>query len=501
MDWMGSLRSSFADMASTAKSAVDETVSDFKQKGVGGVFRESAAEVAEGWRDVSEVAASTFSGAAREARRSIDATTSWAFGSNDDGPTQSSSSSSSRTAAGAGARGAAKAPRERPRPPPRLEDLRKGDKVYRRGEPAEIVKVDYEVDPPSLVVRMLDDGREVGTTGGHVSLRDESSRRCIDVGVAVLLVGLKGRADLNGRRGVIVGYRRDLGRWDVRLTRTAAEGSDETVCARPCSISVLLAGVTTEPPAPAVPPEPASVEDPEPELLSAEFESSCAATSGSPAGASASASASAEATALATPPSAAAGEPERDAACQQAAESTLPSSEPRAEVGVLGASASAAEHTSAATPAACADSSAKAPARLDFAPASRVTGADSEASEACLAAPAAAPLDQSARGEEPASASEVAARPMLGEKNATLDTNIASASLSEDNENAHVSAACPSSEGVSTSVEAASANSAFAGSGSSAASLPTSVPAEEVAKASSQATSAPADMEPPSSPG
>merc|ERR1719155_260603 len=73
-------------------------------------------------------------------------------------------------------------------PPPRLEDLRKGTKVFRRGLLAEVVKIDYEADPPALVVRMIDGGNEVGTEAANLSLDINSSARCLATGVRVMIV-------------------------------------------------------------------------------------------------------------------------------------------------------------------------------------------------------------------------------------------------------------------------------------------------------------------------
>ncbi|CAK0890211.1 unnamed protein product, partial [Prorocentrum cordatum] len=140
----------------------------------------------------------------------------------------------------------------RPERPARLEDLRKGQAVYRKGQPAEIVKVDYEVYPPSLVVKMLETGNEVGTTGDHVSLGEEDSLRCLSEGVRLCLVGVKSRPELNCARGTAREYRAEADRWNVELA------SGELISLRPRCLSVLLA---PSPPAEAdaaPPPSPAA---------------------------------------------------------------------------------------------------------------------------------------------------------------------------------------------------------------------------------------------------
>merc|ERR1719453_2851361 len=76
-------------------------------------------------------------------------------------------------------------------PVPRLEDLKKGAKVYRRGMLSEVVKIDFEADPPALVVRMLEGGHEVGTDAANVSLSKDMSARCLAAKVRVLLMDLQ----------------------------------------------------------------------------------------------------------------------------------------------------------------------------------------------------------------------------------------------------------------------------------------------------------------------
>lgn len=45
----------------------------------------------------------------------------------------------------------------------KAEEFKKGDTVWRKGRKATVLKVDYSVDPPSLLVVMEDTGGEVGT--------------------------------------------------------------------------------------------------------------------------------------------------------------------------------------------------------------------------------------------------------------------------------------------------------------------------------------------------
>lgn len=126
-----------------------------------------------------------------------------------------------------------------PRQPPRLEQLKKGDKVFRRGQAAEVVKIDYEADPAALVVRMLEGANEVGTDGANASLGLAASGPCLGPGVRVCVVALKSRADLNGARGVLTDLslgQGDVYRWSVRLDKDG-----EVVACRPRNLSVLLA--------------------------------------------------------------------------------------------------------------------------------------------------------------------------------------------------------------------------------------------------------------------
>lgn len=120
------------------------------------------------------------------------------------------------------------------KPPPKIEELRKGTKVYRKGALAEVVKVDYEADPPSLVVRMLEGGNEVGTDAAHVSLGPELSACHFAMGVRAVIVELQGRKELNGCRGAILEFKPDVGRWNIKLD------SGEVVSVKPRNLSVLL---------------------------------------------------------------------------------------------------------------------------------------------------------------------------------------------------------------------------------------------------------------------
>merc|ERR1711971_128886 len=195
-------KNGFRRLSSNAKAAMEDTASELREKGVSGVVREAVTDTASAMEEFASSASTTLSDAATETKKGLDSTATWLMG----GPaTPASSSTASAPRSSQGKPGGQRLPAAPPppAPPPRLEDLRKGDKVYRKLQPAEIVKVDYEVDPPSLVVRMLDDGREVGTTGAHVTLGSEMSQRCLQRGVRVCMVNLQARPDLNGARGTL----------------------------------------------------------------------------------------------------------------------------------------------------------------------------------------------------------------------------------------------------------------------------------------------------------
>lgn len=203
------------------RATVNETANNFQTKGVSGVAREAFADTTEAMKDLSN-----------SAGRSMQHGVNWIVGDEPEDhlrppPARSSSASSS-------------APVWRPprmEMPPRLEDLQKGTKVLRRLAPAIVVKVDYEADPPALVVRMVDGGNEVGTDAANISLSPEASQRCLTPGVHVLIVDLKGKTELNGCGGALIEYKADVARWNVKLhSRSEAE----VVSVKPQNLSVLL---------------------------------------------------------------------------------------------------------------------------------------------------------------------------------------------------------------------------------------------------------------------
>lgn len=136
-----------------------------------------------------------------------------------------------------------------PRRPPRLEELHKGQEVFRKGAPANVVKIDNEADPPSLVVRMQDGGNEVGTDSAHVSLGVAASDPCLGVGVASRIVGLRAKPELNGMCCQILELmytEQGVARWNVRL-----DDSGELVAVKPANLSVALSPPLAGPPPPA----------------------------------------------------------------------------------------------------------------------------------------------------------------------------------------------------------------------------------------------------------
>eukprot|EP00927_Polykrikos_kofoidii_P064957 TRINITY_DN6075_c0_g1_i2.p1 TRINITY_DN6075_c0_g1~~TRINITY_DN6075_c0_g1_i2.p1 ORF type:complete len:401 (+),score=71.26 TRINITY_DN6075_c0_g1_i2:108-1310(+) len=219
MDWTESLRTVARRFSSNAKATVDEVVGEFCDKGVGGAFRETLVDAGDALKEFGETASGTIS-------KGLSATTAWITGD----PHEEVGKENP----------AVRSPLQ-PELPPRLEDLRKGDKVFRKGQPATIVKVDYEVDPPALVVRMLEDGREVGTTGAHVTLSLEASMRCLQRGIRVCMLGLQTRPELNLARGTIVSFRADLNRWNVKMV-----SNGDLFCVRSHNMSVLLTGAEEE---------------------------------------------------------------------------------------------------------------------------------------------------------------------------------------------------------------------------------------------------------------
>merc|ERR1712039_1104217 len=122
-----------------------------------------------------------------------------------------------------------------PEKPPTWEDVRKGDQVFRKGLPAEIVKIDNEIYPPSFVVRMVEGGNEVSTDGANISLGIGLSMQCIRAEARVCMVNLRQRPDLNGRRGIVLNHLAETNRWNVLL-----DGDSEPISANPKNMSLLL---------------------------------------------------------------------------------------------------------------------------------------------------------------------------------------------------------------------------------------------------------------------
>lgn len=229
----GDFRHAARRFSENAKAAVDDTVSEFYERGFTGVVRDTVSDASDAFKEIADTTKDALSGVAQDAKEGFN------FLVGGDSPAEGVNVP----------RGATWQPPVA-LAPPRLEDLRKGDKVFRKGEPAEVVKMDYEVDPPALVVRMLDDGREIGTIGPKVSLGIEASQRCLKAGVRCILVGLKNRQELNGEKAVVVGFKADVARWNVQLA------SDDAILAvKPENISVQLANVEDEPQAPLEEPE------------------------------------------------------------------------------------------------------------------------------------------------------------------------------------------------------------------------------------------------------
>lgn len=208
---------------------MNETAAEFHTKGVSGVMKEAFDDTADAMKDLGSKASNSFD-------RGMD----WMAGEDFtevDAPT--------RTRQGPRTGPPPSLPVWKPpvvEPPPRLENLRKGTKVYRRGGLAEVVKVDLVADPPACLVRMLEGGNEVGTDASNVSLDADGSAKCHAVGVRVIIVELQGKKELNGCRGVLVQYQNKaaVGRWNVKLD------SSEVVSVKPRNLSVLLDG-TPEP--------------------------------------------------------------------------------------------------------------------------------------------------------------------------------------------------------------------------------------------------------------
>merc|ERR1719282_1086586 len=122
-----------------------------------------------------------------------------------------------------------------PHPPVRVEELRKGDLIFRKGMPAEFVQIDHG----ALIVRMLDTGNEVSTDRTQVSLGVEASQEFLAVGMRVCIVDLQNRPELNGCHGSILENKTQNERWNVKLDST-----NEVISTNPKRLSVLFAPST-----------------------------------------------------------------------------------------------------------------------------------------------------------------------------------------------------------------------------------------------------------------
>lgn len=234
MEW-GGLASSWRRFSEKTSETVNYAV---------GELRENANVTADIVRDLSQEAVASarpsVTAASSAFRNAADTASSWITGDPIPEALPATTSSSSSSSVPRGAPGWNPPPEFRapaaPKKPPTWQDLRKGHPVYRKGLPAEIVKVENEVDPPAFVVRMRDSGNEVGTDGKNLSLGLSVSAECLTDGVCVCLVGLQNRTELNGLHGQVAGYRSDLSRWGVTLPCR----DNESVHVRQSNISVLL---------------------------------------------------------------------------------------------------------------------------------------------------------------------------------------------------------------------------------------------------------------------
>jgi len=242
MDWTASIQNHAQRLASQARAALDHTAAEIRDADVAGAVRESLSDVGDAWKEFSD----DMRGAARSVWTSVqpveDPIPEAGTSRVPKPPHSAAHADSSTSASSAGGDNAVWPtpscpwrPPLNPDKPPRLETLRKGQQVYRRGLPAKVVQVDYEADPPALVVCMCSSGNEVGTDSAHVSLGLEASLRCLAVGVRVCVVNLQGRTELNGLHGTLLEFKADLGRWQVSLVTR-----NEIVAVRPQHLSVLL---------------------------------------------------------------------------------------------------------------------------------------------------------------------------------------------------------------------------------------------------------------------
>lgn len=226
MNAFSSLGDTYRRLTTRVSGAVDEMVPRARQLG-------------EQINNAVDDAVEATANATANASRGFDNAINWMIGEEPDNPPVTRA----RPAGVPQARG--QVPIWTPLPVPRWEDLRKGDSVFRKGLPAVITKIDYEITPPGFVVCMEDGGNEVNTDGVNISLSTSRSGRCLQPGVRVCVVGLQNRQDLNGTRGTLVSLNAE-GRWFV-----SPSGGGDPISVRPQNLSVLLDQVT-EPPSPSV---------------------------------------------------------------------------------------------------------------------------------------------------------------------------------------------------------------------------------------------------------
>lgn len=122
-----------------------------------------------------------------------------------------------------------------PHPLLRMEDLRKGDMVFRKALPAEVM----HVGQGEIVVRMQDSNADISTQCEYVSLSVDASQQFLGLGVRVCLVGLQNRPELNGCHGSMIEFNPEVQRWNVKLDATI-----EIIRANPRNLSALLAPPT-----------------------------------------------------------------------------------------------------------------------------------------------------------------------------------------------------------------------------------------------------------------
>lgn len=241
--YWSSLRDTAKQFSSQAKSAWDDAASELKERGVGEAIKETFTDAGHAVKEFGNTAARKAEQVANSAAAIFDDDFDDDFRDRPRPPPGGAYMAGAGAAAGFAATGAyaassAARPRQTPAVPPRLGELRKGDKVFRRGVEAVVVKIDYEADPPALVVRMVEAGNEVGTDEKHASLGLAASEPCLAVGLRVCVVGLQSRPELNGLRGTVIELPVASGgvlRWSTRLDQT-----NEVIGVRPRNLSALL---------------------------------------------------------------------------------------------------------------------------------------------------------------------------------------------------------------------------------------------------------------------